>query len=29
MNSVALEFEDGYRTITSANGIRRAPQEGE
>jgi hypothetical protein len=24
MNSVALEFEDGYRTITSRNGLRRA-----
>jgi hypothetical protein len=25
MNSAAIEFEDGYRTITSRNGLRKAP----
>ena len=24
MNSALLEFEDGYRTVTSRNGLRRA-----
>lgn len=28
MNSVLLEFEDGYRVITSLNYIRRAPMIG-
>jgi hypothetical protein len=26
MNSVAIEFEDGYRTITSRNGLKRAKE---
>lgn len=26
MNSVLVEFEDGERVITSANGLRKAPQ---
>ena len=25
MNSALVEFEDGYRVITSRNGLRRAP----
>jgi hypothetical protein len=24
-NSALVEFEDGYRTVTSRNGLRRAP----
>jgi hypothetical protein len=26
-NSALVEFEDGYRTVTSRNGLRRAPEE--
>jgi hypothetical protein len=26
MNSAAIEFEDGYRTITSRNGLKRAKE---
>lgn len=25
MNSALIEFEDGYRTVTSRNGLRKAP----
>lgn len=25
MNSALIEFEDGYRVVTSRNGIKRAP----
>lgn len=25
MNSALVEFEDGWRTVTSRNGLRRAP----
>jgi hypothetical protein len=24
MNSASIEFEDGYRTVTSRNGLRKA-----
>ena len=28
MNSCLVEFEDGYRTVTSRNYVRKTPQEG-